>query len=69
MLLEVDGVAEGGDVVIGGEESNEAEDEAADGLVDAQPDEAEGAEAMAPAAEPGALRLLRFWRTWWIRSD
>ena len=57
-----------GDVVIGREQGDQPEGEAADGLGEAQPVEAEGAEAEATVAEPGGLRLLRFWRTWWIRS-
>ena len=66
MLLERDGAPGDGDVVIGGEQGDQAEDEATERLGEAQPVAAERTEVEAPAAEPGALRLLRFWRTWWV---
>lgn len=47
MLLEVEGVAGDGDVVIGGEQSNEAESESTDGLDQSQPVKAQTGDARA----------------------
>ena len=45
MLLEGDGVAEKGDVVIGGKERDQAEGNTTDGLGEPEPVHPEGAEA------------------------
>ena len=50
MLLEAEAVAGEGDVVIGGEEGDQAEDDTADGL-----GETEAVEAEPPEGEPEAL--------------
>jgi hypothetical protein len=50
LLLEAEAVAGEGDVVIGGEQGNQAEDKAADGL-----GETETVEPGAPGGEPEAL--------------
>jgi hypothetical protein len=52
LLLELDACAGEGDVVIGGEQGNQAEQQATDGLEPAEPIE----------AEPGSLGVPRFWR-------
>jgi hypothetical protein len=54
LLLELERVAGDGDVVIGGEESDQAEDQAAAGL--------DGTEAI--EAGPGALEIGEVWRSW-----
>jgi hypothetical protein len=51
--LERDASAEGGDVVIGREQGNQANDQAGDGLEPAEPIE----------AGPGAQEINRFWRS------
>jgi hypothetical protein len=53
LLLETDVVAEGGDVVIGGKQSDQAEDQTAAGL--------NGTELI--QAGPGALWCFQFWRS------
>ena len=53
MLLEREVAAGDGDVVIGGEQGDQAEEQAADGLDEAEPIE----------AGPGTLRIDRFWRS------
>ena len=53
MLLEADAAAEGGDVVIGGKECDQAEDQTATGL--------DGTELI--QAGPGALWFWQFWRS------
>jgi hypothetical protein len=59
LLLEADAVAGEGDVVIGGKQGDQAENETTNGLgetesVETEPDEVEAS---------GALRLGRFWRS------
>ncbi|MEB3325969.1 MAG: hypothetical protein VKM17_11635 [Cyanobacteriota bacterium] len=54
LLLELDGVPEEADVVIGGEQGDQAKSEAADGLADAEPVEMEPLEMGAIEAGPGA---------------
>ena len=56
MLLEGDAAAGECDVVIGGKQGNQAEDETADGLGQAEPVEAELVEAEAVEIGPGAMR-------------
>jgi hypothetical protein len=53
LLLETDAAAEGGDVVIGGKESDQAKDHSAAGL--------NGTEVI--QAGPGALWCFQFWRS------
>jgi hypothetical protein len=53
LLLETDTAAEGGDVVIGGKESDQADDQTATGL--------DGTELI--QAGPGALWCFQFWRS------
>jgi len=53
LLLEADAAAEGGDVVIGGKQSDQAEDQTATGL--------DGTEVI--QARPGALWCWQFWRS------
>jgi len=53
LLLETDVVAEGGDVVIGGKQSDQAEDHSPAGL--------DGTELI--QAGPRALRFSQFWRS------
>jgi hypothetical protein len=53
LLLELDACAGEGDVVIGGEQGNQAEEQATDGLEPAEPIE----------AGPGSLGVPRFWRS------
>ena len=53
LLLETDAAAEGGDVVIGGKECDQAEDQTATGL--------DGTEII--QARPGALWFSQFWRS------
>jgi hypothetical protein len=51
--MEVDGVAEDGDVVIGGQQGDQAEHEAADGLKDSEPVDAEAEKTRGPPAGLG----------------
>ena len=53
MLLETEAAAEGGDVVIGGKECDQADDQTATGL--------DGTELI--QAGPGALCCCQFWRS------
>ena len=57
MLLELEGAAGDGDVVIGGKESEQAEDQAADGLR-----EAEAVETEPIQAGPKLGSLRKVWR-------
>ena len=57
LLLEVDVGTGDGDVVIGGEQGDQAEDEAADGLGEAQPVEAERAEGRGTSGRAWGLEV------------
>ena len=54
MLLEVDGVTGEGDVVIGGEQGDQAENEATDGLNASEPVKAQAVECQGPPTGPEA---------------
>ncbi len=56
MLLEGDVAAGEGDVVIGGKQGDQAEDETAEGLGQTEPVEAKHVETEAVATGPGARR-------------
>jgi hypothetical protein len=57
-LLRDGDVASGeGEVVIGGEESNQADGKATDGLADTEPVKPEGAETLATRASPGEREI------------
>jgi hypothetical protein len=58
LLLELEGAAEEGDVVIGGKEGDQAEGEAAEYLQDAE----------AIEAQPALGWCFRFWRVWLLRG-
>ncbi|MFM1798115.1 MAG: hypothetical protein RLZZ117_393, partial [Cyanobacteriota bacterium] len=57
-MLELEGAAEEGDVVIGGEEGDQAEGKAAEHLQDAE----------AIEAQPAAGEFCGFWRFWLLRG-
>jgi len=62
LLLDGEAAAGEGDVVIGGEQGDQAEDKAADGLDEADMVKIKFVKTEPVAAVPGALQLWRFWR-------